>query len=62
MKPAEDHDFSIVAEAGVSEWTAHTVELAALLARTMASLEEEQRLLRAEGSVTKSSSGSPTAR
>ena len=50
---------SIIAEAAVSEWTTHTVELAALLARSMADLEREQRLLRTEGSVLASDRGSP---
>ena len=50
---------SIIAEAAVSEWTTHTVELAALLARSMADLEREQRLLRTEGSVMTSDRGSP---
>ena len=50
---------AIIAEAALSEWTSHTVEVAALLARSMADLEREQRLLRAEGSVLASDRGSP---
>ena len=50
---------AIVDEAAASEWTTHTVEVAALLARSMADLEREQRELRAEGSVLASDRGSP---
>lgn len=42
---------SVIAEFARSDWTAHQLELAALLARTMADLEREQSLLRAEGAV-----------
>jgi len=45
---------SVVAEFARADWTEHQLELAAMLARTMASLEEDQRLLRKEGtSLTK---------
>lgn len=40
---------SVVAEFARAEWSEHQLELAAMLARTMANLEQEQRLLRAEG-------------
>jgi len=40
---------SVVAEFARAEWTEHQLELAAMLARTMANLEQEQRTLRAEG-------------
>ena len=40
---------SVVAEFARSEWTEHQLELAAMLARTMATLEAEQRTLRVEG-------------
>jgi hypothetical protein len=50
---------NVIAEFARSEWTAHQLELAAMLARTMADLEREQRELRAEGSVSKSDRGTP---
>ena len=40
---------TVVDEFARSEWTEHQLELAAMLARTMANLETEQRTLRAEG-------------
>lgn len=61
--PLEDKDkpffANILAEFARSEWTAHQLELAAMLARTMADLEYEQRLLREEGSVSRSERGTP---
>lgn len=50
---------SVIAEFARSEWTAHQLELAAMLARTMADLEREQVALRAEGSVMQSDRGTP---
>jgi predicted transcriptional regulator len=50
---------NVIAEFARSEWTAHQLEIAAMLARTMADLEREQRELRAEGSVSKSDRGTP---
>lgn len=50
---------SVLAEFARSEWTAHQLELAAMLARTMADLESEQRNLRAEGSVARTDKGTP---
>jgi hypothetical protein len=50
---------SVIAEFARSEWTAHQLELAAMLARTMADLDREQRSLRAEGSVAYSEKGTP---
>ena len=50
---------SVIAEFARSEWTAHQLELAAMLARTMADLEREQRDLRSEGSVAKTEKGTP---
>lgn len=51
--PLDDMDWpywhSVVAEFARAEWTEHQLELAAMLARTMANLEQEQRTLRAEG-------------
>ena len=48
---------SVLDEFARSEWTAHQLEIAAMLARTMADLESEQRELRAEGSVMKTAGG-----
>lgn len=50
---------NVVDEFGRSEWTAHSLEIAALLARTMCMLENETRLLRDEGSVAHSERGTP---
>lgn len=43
---------SVIAEFGRSEWTDHQLEIAAMLARTMADLEREQFTLRTEGFIT----------
>lgn len=55
----EDWPFwhSVIAEFARSEWTDHSLELAALLARAMADLEREQLQLREEGSVLTRPSG-----
>lgn len=50
---------SVIAEFARADWTAHQLELAAMLARTMADMEREQRSLRAEGSVLVSEKGTP---
>lgn len=54
--PLDDMDWpywhSVVAEFARAEWTEHNLELAAMLARTMANVELEQRTLRAEGFVS----------
>lgn len=50
---------SVISEFARSEWTDHQLELAAMLARTMADLEKEQRLFREEGSVSYSEKGTP---
>ena len=50
---------SVIAEFARSEWTDHQLELAAMLARTMADLEEEQRLFRAEGTICHTDKGTP---
>jgi hypothetical protein len=42
----------VVAEFARAEWSEHQLELAAMLARTMANIEQEQRTLRAEGFVS----------
>ena len=61
--PLDDCDLpffaNVIAEFARSEWTAHQLELAAMLARTMADLEREQRDLRVEGSVMLSERGTP---
>ena|SRR5689334_6529551 len=50
---------SVTAEFARMDWTAHQLELAAMLARTMADLEREQMLLRQEGAVVFSEKGTP---
>lgn len=50
---------NVIDEFARSEWTAHQLEVAAMLARTMADLEREQRLLRDEGAVLKTEKGTP---
>ncbi len=50
---------SVLAEFARSEWSAHQLELAAMLARTLADLEREQRELRQEGSVMLTEKGTP---
>ena len=61
--PLSDRDMpfwqSVIAEFARSEWTDHQLELAAMLARTMADLEEEQRMIRQEGSTTMTDRGTP---
>lgn len=60
LKPDELLFFAnVVDEFGRSEWTTHSLEIAALLARTMCMLEIETRMLRDEGSVAKSDRGTP---
>jgi hypothetical protein len=50
---------SVIAEFARSEWTAHQLELAAMLARTMSDLNREQIALRQEGAVSASERGTP---
>lgn len=61
--PLEDCDMpffaNVIEEFARSEWTAHQLEIAAMLARTMSDLEKEQRLMREEGTVSKSDRGTP---
>lgn len=61
--PLDDMDWpyweSVVAEFARAEWSEHQLELAAMLARTMANLELEQRTLRSEGYVSVSERGTP---
>lgn len=61
--PLDDCDWpfwhSVIAEFARSEWTDHQLELAAMLARDMANLERNQRLLREEGEVMATERGTP---
>jgi hypothetical protein len=61
--PLDDADMpffaSVIDEFPRSEWTAHQLELAAMLARTMADMAREQALLRTEGGVSFSEKGTP---
>jgi hypothetical protein len=54
--PLTDEDLpffaNVIDEFARSEWTAHQLELAAMLARSMADLNREQQELRREGFVT----------
>ena len=63
--PLEDMDWpffeNVIEEFARSEWTEHQIELAAMLARTMANLESEQRLLRQEGFTAVTERGTPVA-
>lgn len=63
--PLDDCDWpffeSVIEEFARSEWTEHAIEIAAMLARTMANLESEQRLLRKEGFTSESQRGTPVA-
>ena len=43
---------SVVEEFARADWTDHAIEIAAMLARTMATLEQEQRTLRTEGMIS----------
>lgn len=52
---------NVIAEYARSEWSAHQLEIAAMLARTMADLTREQKLLRDEGGVAYSDKGMPLA-
>lgn len=63
--PLEDGDVpffkNVIAEYARAEWSAHQLEIAAMLARTMADLVREQDLLRSEGAVSYSEKGTPLA-
>lgn len=52
---------SVIAEYARADWSAHQLELAAMLARTMADLTREQQMLREEGGVAYSDKGMPLA-
>jgi hypothetical protein len=63
--PLEEGDVpffkNVIAEYARAEWSAHQLEIAAMLARTMADLVREQDLLRSEGAVAYSEKGTPLA-
>lgn len=48
---------SIINESANAEWTDHKIEVASLLAKTMADLEREQNLMTEEGAVLESARG-----
>lgn len=50
---------SVIGEFARAEWTPHQLEVAAMLARTMADLQREQAALREEGSVVHTEKGTP---
>ncbi|SDB14115.1 hypothetical protein SAMN03159422_00213 [Agrobacterium fabrum] len=52
---------NVIAEYARADWSAHQLEIAAMLARTMADLVREQDLLRTEGSVAVTEKGTPVA-
>jgi hypothetical protein len=52
---------SVIDEFARADWTAHQLELAAMLARKMAVLEREQRTIEAEGYVVETANGTPMA-
>jgi len=61
--PLEEKDMvffqNVIDEFSRSEWTAHQLELAAMLARTMADLVDEQIAFRTEGSICFTDKGTP---
>lgn len=61
--PLEDDDMpfwhSVIGEFARIEWTDHQLELAAMLARTMADLTREMQDLRTEGSILITEKGTP---
>lgn len=63
--PLDDKDMqfwhSVIAEFARAEWTAHQLELAAILARAMSDLTDEMVELRKEGSIAYSEKGTPVA-
>jgi hypothetical protein len=50
---------NVIEEFARSEWTSHQLELAAMLARTMADLNREQLALREEGTIMHTDKGTP---
>ncbi|MBX4965426.1 terminase small subunit [Rhizobium binae] len=63
--PLDEEDLpffrNVISEYARSDWSAHQLEIAAMLARTMADLTREQKLLRDEGGVAYSEKGTPVA-
>lgn len=63
--PLTDGDWpfweNILAEKPRAEWTAHDLEIAAMLAQSLRKLRDEEVLLDAEGSVVKEEGRNPTA-
>ncbi|MBX5256031.1 MULTISPECIES: terminase small subunit [unclassified Rhizobium] len=63
--PLDEEDLpffrNVISEYARSDWSAHQLELAAMLARNMADLTREQKLLRDEGGVAYSEKGTPVA-
>ena len=59
----EDRPFwqNIIAEKPKAEWTAHDLEIAAMLAQSLRKLRDEEVLLDAEGSVVHEEGRNPTA-
>lgn len=61
--PLEDVDMpffvNVIEEFARSEWSAHQLELAAMLARTMSDLNREQIALREEGTIMHTDKGTP---
>ena len=61
--PLDDADMpffaNVIEEFARSEWTSHQLELAAMLARTMADLNREQLALREEGTIMHTDKGTP---
>lgn len=53
--------YNVIAEFAKADWSKHQLELASLLARTMADFEREQLELREEGSIVKTDKGTPVA-
>lgn len=63
--PLTDEDLpfwrNIIAEKPKAEWTAHDLEIAAMLSQSLRKLRDEEVLLDAEGSVVKEDGRNPTA-
>lgn len=50
---------NVISEFARAEWTEHTKELAALLARALNDMETDQRMMRTEGSISHTERGTP---
>lgn len=60
MRPSDVVFFdAVIAERANAEWTTHDIQVAALLARAMGSLEREESLLRKEGMIHKTKNKYP---